>query len=352
MSLTTEPMSPPTGAALQVTDLQTTFRSARGDIEALRGVSFSLPVGGTMVLLGESGSGKSVTARSIMRLYSKSAQLSGSVRLGDRELLTLPESQMRLVRGRSIGLVPQDPTGALDPLRSIGSQLVEMLRVSGTVTARREAKQRALDLLALVGIPDPKRVARSRPHQLSGGMRQRAVIAIAVSSEPAVLIADEPTTALDVTVQAQVLELFTDLQRRLGTAMILVTHDVGVAEEIGGTIGVMYAGRLVETGPAAQVLANPHHPYTAGLMASLPTPGIERGKLPVIAGRPPLTGEYQPGCAFAPRCPLVQEACRLSRPSLIPVGRQRLAACPIVPTATESDRPSSTNPAHGKEALV
>jgi oligopeptide/dipeptide ABC transporter ATP-binding protein len=317
-------------AALTVADLRTTFRGGGRDIVAVQGVSFTLEPGQVMVLLGESGSGKSVTARSIMRLYGKQVTVDGSVKLGERELTTLSQPEMQNVRGREIGLVPQDPTGALDPLRSIGSQLVEMLRVNGPKRTRGELKSRAIELLGLVGIPDPARVARSRPHQLSGGMRQRAVIAIAVSCEPTILIADEPTTALDVTVQAQVLELFLDLQRRIGMAMILVTHDVGVAEEVGGTIGVMYAGRLVETGPAADVLKRPYHPYTRGLMRSLPTPGIERGQLPVIAGRPPMTGERLDGCPFAPRCPLVAPQCRTARPPLVEVALGRHAACPIV----------------------
>jgi oligopeptide/dipeptide ABC transporter ATP-binding protein len=319
-----------TDTALEVAELRTTFHTGAAKVPAVQGVSFRLAPGEVLVLLGESGSGKSVTARSIMRLYGRQAEVEGSVRLGKRELLTLPEDEMRQIRGRVIGLVPQDPTGALDPLRSIGSQLVEMLRVSGAVSERKAAKARALELLSLVGIPDPPRVARSRPHQLSGGMRQRAVIAIAVSCEPRILIADEPTTALDVTVQAQVLELFLDLRRRLEMAMILVTHDVGVAEEIGGTIGVMYAGRLVETGPAREVLQAPNHPYTQGLMHSLPTPGIPRGQLPVIAGRPPRTGEQMAGCAFAPRCPLVEPECRINRPQLTQTGPGRAAACPVV----------------------
>ncbi len=319
-----------TAPALEVKDLTTTFGSKDRAVRAVAGVSFTLAKGSTLVLLGESGSGKSVTARSIMRLYSRNAAIAGSVKLDGEELTTLSESAMRQYRGGRIALVPQDPTGALDPLRSIGSQLVEVLRAHGMERDRKSAQARALELLALVGIPDPRRVARSRPHQLSGGMRQRAVIAIAVSCEPEVLIADEPTTALDVTVQAQVLELCLDLQRSLGTALILVTHDVGVAEEIGGSVGVMYAGRLVETGPVDAVLAAPRHPYTQGLLDSLPTPGVPRGQLPVIAGRPPLTGEQFPGCPFAPRCPQVRDSCLTARPPLLDIAPQRRSACPVV----------------------
>jgi oligopeptide/dipeptide ABC transporter ATP-binding protein len=227
-------------------------------------------------------------------------------------------------------MVPQDPSAALDPLRSVGSQLVEVLRVHRVVADRAAARERARALLALVGIADPPRVLVSRPHQLSGGMRQRCVIAIAIAAEPDLLIADEPTTALDVTVQAMVLDLFLDLQRRTGMALLLVTHDVGVAEEMGGQVGVMYAGQLVETGPVAEVLARPKHPYTRGLLESLPTPDTPRGLLPVIPGRPPLTGEIGAGCAFAPRCSSAQPSCVVSAPPLVPVGSGRLAACPVV----------------------
>jgi len=312
--------------ALTVEELQTSF----GSIEAVRGVSFAVAAGETMVLLGESGSGKSVTARSILRLYGRGTRIDGRVRLGDLDLTALPDKQMRAVRGRRVGLVPQDPTGALDPLRSVGSQLVEVLRVHGVETSKLDARRRARDLLGLVGIPDPVRVMASRPHQLSGGMRQRAVIAIAIACEPEVLIADEPTTALDVTVQAAVLDLFLELQRRLGMALLLVTHDVGVAEELGGRVGVMYAGRLVETGSVRDVLAAPRHPYTQGLLDSLPTPGIPRSELRVIPGRPPLAGEAGAGCAFAPRCPQAVTSCHASEPALVAVGPGRAAACPIV----------------------
>jgi len=237
---------------------------------------------------------------------------------------------MRQLRGARIGMVPQDPTGALDPLRSIGSQLVEVLTAHRRVTSRAEGRARATELLGRVGIADPARIFRSRPHQLSGGMRQRAVIAIAIACEPDVLIADEPTTALDVTVQAAVLELFRELQRTYGMSLLMVTHDVGVAEELGGTVGVMYAGRLVEKGPVREVLRDPRHPYMCGLLGSLPVPGVARGQLQVIPGRPPLTGETNEGCPFAARCSTAVPSCSTVHPPLVEVAAGRYAACPVV----------------------
>jgi oligopeptide/dipeptide ABC transporter ATP-binding protein len=317
-------------APLEVTDLTTTFVPKGRRIEVVRGVSFTLRRGETLMLLGESGSGKSVTARSIMQLYGSAAQLGGSVRMNGQELLGLPESRLRGVRGGQIALIPQDPTGALDPLRRIGAQLTEVLAVHGVERVRRAARRRAEELLGMVGIPDPKRVADSYPHELSGGMRQRAVIAIAVACDPQVLIADEPTTALDVTVQAQILELLAELRERLGTAVLMVTHDVGVAGDFGGRIGVMYAGRLVEEGPAGEVLTNPRHPYTRGLLDSLPGPDIPRGTLRSIEGSPPGVGAFPAGCAFAPRCPMARPSCHSEDPPLLGMGGDRAAACPVV----------------------
>ncbi|MBN9110954.1 MAG: ABC transporter ATP-binding protein [Pseudonocardia sp.] len=319
-------------APLQVTSLTTTFVSRHRSVDVVRGVSFTLRRGETMMLLGESGSGKSVTARSIMQLYGASAKLGGSVTMNGMELLGMSGSELRSLRGGQVALIPQDPTGALDPLRRIGAQLVEVLNVHGVETTKPAARRRAEELLAMVGIPDPKRVADSYPHQLSGGMRQRAVIAIAVSCDPQVLIADEPTTALDVTVQAQILELIVELQQRSGTAVLMVTHDVGVARDFGGRIGVMYAGKLVEEGPAAQVLGDPKHPYTAGLLAALPTPGVERGHLRSIVGAPPPVGAFPAGCAFAPRCPQARPSCHEQDPPLVDVAPDRSAACPVVNT--------------------
>jgi oligopeptide/dipeptide ABC transporter ATP-binding protein len=296
--------------ALDVAHLSTTFATPRGEVHAVKDVSFTLPQGQTMVLLGESGSGKSVTVRSLLRLHGGTAtRVGGTVRLAGEDITGASPARLERIRGARIALVPQDPTAALDPLRRVGSQLEEVLRWHRIVDGRRAARGRAHELLERVGLPDPERVARSYPHELSGGMRQRVVIALAVSCEPAVLLADEPTTALDVTVQAQILDLFAELQRDLGTALLLITHDVGVAADVGGQVGVMYAGRLVETGRTADVLATPGHPYTRGLLASLPAPGTPRGGLTVIPGRPPVPGESFPGCAFAPRCPVAVASC-------------------------------------------
>ena len=320
---------------LSVVDLTTTFGSGDSRFAAVRGVDFELRRGETMMLLGESGSGKSVTSRSIMRLYGRNAEISGSIRLDDTELLTLKPDQMTAVRGARIAMVPQDPHGSLDPLRRIGAQIVEVLALHGVERAKRAGKRRAEELLGLVGIPDPARVANSFPHELSGGMRQRAAIAIAVSCDPQLLIADEPTTALDVTVQAQLREVLAELRERLGMAMLMVTHDVGVAAEAGDRVGVMYAGKIVETGSAAEVLSSPRHPYTAGLLEAQPTPETERGKLRVIKGAPPGAGSPIEGCSFAPRCPFVQPSCLTDDPPLLQIAPGRSVACPVLNPVSE-----------------
>ena len=325
---------------LSVTDLTTTFRSRDGVVRAVRGVTFDVHAGETFVLLGESGSGKSVTARSILRLYGSHADIGGEVRLAGRSLLELEPKRMREVRGAELAMVPQDPSGSLDPLRRIGAQLVEVLRLHHICDSAAAAKARSLELLSLVGIPDPPRVARSFPHELSGGMRQRVVIAIAVSCRPKVIIADEPTTALDVTVQAQILRLFGELRSELQTALFLVTHDVAVAADIADSVGVMYAGRIVEHGPAREVLERPRHPYTRALLGALPTSATARGRLNAIQGAPPVAGAYFTGCSFGDRCTLVQDSCRTAEPELVTVAVGHHAACPVVndPATDGGDR--------------
>jgi oligopeptide/dipeptide ABC transporter ATP-binding protein len=328
----------PGAPALRVANLSTTFRTnSGGRVAAVRSVNFEVHPGETLVLLGESGSGKSVTARAVMRLHGRNAEVDGEVMLAGQSLLTLSEAEMRGIRGGKVALVPQDPSAALDPLRRVGRQLTEVLLLHKICSAKAEAKVQAVELLRQVGIPDPRRVFHSYPHELSGGMRQRVVIAIAISCDPAVIIADEPTTALDVTVQAQILELFAELQQRVSTALLMITHDVLVAGDVADVIAVMYAGRIVETGPAREVLDNAKHPYTRALLGAMPRPETERGHLESIPGAPPLAGVEFPGCAFAERCSLATGSCRAAVPELVRVAERHLAACPVLNPAAESD---------------
>lgn len=325
---TVEQAEPTAGPALRVKDLSTVFRTQGVEVRAVRSVNFEVQPGQTLVLLGESGSGKSVTARSIMRLHGGRATVEGEVTLAGQSLLSLDERRMRRIRGARVALVPQDPSAALDPLRRVGKQITEVLLLHKVCASKADAKARAAELLRQVGIPDPQRAMRSYPHELSGGMRQRVVIAIGISCDPAVIVADEPTTALDVTVQAQILDLFAELQERLSTALLMVTHDVLVAADIADVVAVMYAGRIVETGPASEVLDNPRHPYTKALLGALPRRETTRGSLESIPGAPPVAGQHFSGCAFADRCTLVQDSCRVQEPALLQVADRHLAACP------------------------
>jgi oligopeptide/dipeptide ABC transporter ATP-binding protein len=293
-------------------------------------VSFEVEPGQTLVLLGESGSGKSVTARSIMRLHGARARIGGEVSLNGESLLDLDAEHMRRIRGDRNAMVPQDPSAALDPLRRIGKQITEVLLLHKVCDSKAAARERAMELLRQVGLPDPARAYKSYPHELSGGMRQRAVIAIGISCDPAVIIADEPTTALDVTVQAQILDLFAELQSRLDTALLMVTHDVLVAADIADVVAVMYAGRIVETGPASEVLERARHPYTQALLGALPRPGVGRGDLESIPGAPPVAGQHFQGCAFADRCSFARPSCREDNPPLLQVAKGHLAACPVL----------------------
>jgi oligopeptide/dipeptide ABC transporter ATP-binding protein len=315
---------------LAVDNLHTTFGRGPSRVEAVRGVSFTLRRGETLVLLGESGSGKSVTARSLMQLYGRTASHRGQVRLDGQDLMGSSEAELRQTRGKRMGLVSQDPGAALDPLRRVGRQMDEVLRLHLPLE-RAERRERVIELLRLMGLPQPDQVARSFPHELSGGMRQRVAIALAVSCDPELLIADEPTTALDVTVQAQILEELEKLQERMKMAVLLVTHDVGVAAQMADQVAVMYAGRIVEIGPAPAVLDHPAHPYTEGLLSCLPAPGTSRGSLQPLPGTPPMAGENPPGCPFAPRCSRAHDACNEIEPDLRRVTSDHSSGCLLVP---------------------
>jgi peptide/nickel transport system ATP-binding protein len=326
LSLANTVTMPSDRAVLTVTGLTTVFRLADGrESPAIADVSFTLPRGRTLGLVGESGSGKSVTALSIVRLVMPPGRIvSGRVTLGDRDLLSLDEPEMRAIRGRRIGFVFQEPMVALDPVYTIGAQIVETLQVHGLARGAA-ARRRALDLLDAVHIPDPSRRAREYPHQLSGGLRQRAMLALALAGEPEMLIADEPTTALDVTVQAEILDLLRDLRRQFALSVLLITHDLGVVAEMADEIAVMYAGRIVEHGPVVRVFADPLHPYTRALFRSIPGAHSGNGLL-AIPGTVPALGKWPAGCAFAPRCPDRFEACD-QLPDLFPVRTDQEARC-------------------------
>lgn len=308
---------------LDVRGLTVSFATPRGPLRAVDNVSLTLAAGQVMGLVGESGSGKSTLALSLMRLLGPNARVEhGSVIFKDVDLLALPQGEMRRVRGNRIAMVFQDPLTSLTPSRSIGDQIVEAIRAHDDVSTR-DAWERVHTLLDRVGIPDPRQRARDYPHQLSGGMRQRVSIAIALSCHPDLLILDEPTTALDVTIQAAILDLFEDLRGELGLAMLLITHNLGIVRQTCDTIGVLYAGRLVEQGTSAQIFAQPAHAYTRGLLASVPRQtAVARQPLSYIPGGLPSAGERGPGCIFAPRCPYVEERCRqeTSRMTLVEPG--------------------------------
>jgi peptide/nickel transport system ATP-binding protein len=310
-------------ALLEVDELSVRFDSDEGSVHAVDRVSFSLEAGEVLAMVGESGCGKSVTAMSMLKLLPAYAKLSGAVRFEDRDLLTADEDSLRGVRGREISFVFQEPMTSLNPVFTVGRQVGEVLR-HHLGLSKAEARDRVLELLELVGIPAPARRIDEYPHQLSGGMRQRVMIAIAVACNPKVLIADEPTTALDVTIQAGILDLMRDIRERLGTAIILITHDLGVVADVADRVIVMYAGRKVEEAPAGELFAHPQHPYTSGLLAALPRSGRER--LQDIPGVVPSLAEQPDACSFAPRCPRADGECE-KVPPLDPVRPEHRAAC-------------------------
>ena len=311
---------------LAVEHLTTGFDIDGRFVPAVIDVSFSVSAGETLGLVGESGSGKSLTAFSIMRLVEPPGRIAaGQVTYKGRELNRLSEREMRDVRGGEIALIFQEPMTALNPVFTIGNQIEETLLVHGRAT-RRTARNRALELLEAVSIPEPARRLREYPHQLSGGLRQRALIAISLACNPSLVIADEPTTALDVTIQAQILDLLRDLQRRMGLALLLITHDLGVVAEMADRVAVMYAGRIVEEAPARTLFEDPKHPYTRGLMASMPG-GAPGTRLQAIQGTVPPLGQLPPGCAFAPRCTERFEPCPKAPPRSTIVGPGRTVKC-------------------------
>ena len=296
---------------LDVRELTVGFPAADGLVLAADRVSFGLPPGRTLGLVGESGCGKSVTLRSLLGLVPYPGEiLAGAIVWDGRDLRTLPRAELTRIRGSEISMIFQDPMASLNPVFSVGDQLAETLRVKLGL-AGREARERAVELLDHVGIPSPSTRVRDYPHQLSGGMRQRVMIAIAIASRPRLLLGDEPTTALDVTIQDQILALLAGIREEAGMAMILVSHDVGVIAQNSDVVAVMYAGRIVERGAAAEVLASPRHPYTLGLLRAIPGIEVSAGRPPLvpIPGQPPNLAELPPGCPFQPRCPLVRGAC-------------------------------------------
>jgi len=315
-------------ALLEVRDLKTQFRGESGVVRAVDGVSFDLDAGKTLGLVGESGSGKSVTSLSILRLLGDAGRnAGGSIRFDGRELLSLSEEEMRKIRGDRIAMIFQDPMTSLNPYLRIGTQLGEVLQLHRGAT-RAEARAKSIEALERVGIPDPAARVDAWPHQLSGGMRQRVMIAMALLCRPAVLIADEPTTALDVTIQAQILELIADLQRTTGTAVLLITHDLGVVAGVADSVAVMYAGKIVESAPTAELFAKPSHPYTQGLLGSIPRIDAPRAEhLQAIRGLPPDLSAVPPGCPFHPRCEKAVEACTVEYPAVVTLSATHRAAC-------------------------
>jgi peptide/nickel transport system ATP-binding protein len=323
------------GPLVEVRDLTVRFVTREETVHAVNGVSFSASRGEVLCVLGESGSGKTVTLRSLLRLLpTRRARIQGTVRIAGRDVLAMSPSQLRDLRGGTVGMVFQEPMTALDPVYTIGRQISETVR-RHTGCDRRAARARALELLDLVRVPSAERRLNAYPHELSGGLRQRAMIAMALSCNPRLLLADEPTTALDATVQAQVLILLRRLQRELGMGMIFVTHDLGVASEIADTIAVMYAGRIVESGPVAPMLNNPLHPYTGGLLASTGHRQSRDRDIEAIPGSPPDLRRLLPGCSFAPRCSRRVAACLEATPEPRFTSISRMAACIEVPAAAE-----------------
>jgi peptide/nickel transport system ATP-binding protein len=319
-------------ALLEVSNLRTQFDTPDGTVRAVEGLSFKVEAGETVAIVGESGCGKSVTSMSILRLIPEPpGRVTGSVRFQGRELLALPEAEIRDIRGNAISMIFQEPMTSLNPVLTVGHQIGETLRLHQGLSARA-AERRAVEMLVLVGIPAPERRVREYPHQLSGGMRQRVMIAMALACNPKLLIADEPTTALDVTIQAQILDMMRELKTRLGSAIMLITHDLGVVAEMAERVVVMYAGRKVEEASVEDIFARPLHPYTRGLLGAVPRLGSSldagaRGRLAEIPGLVPSLRAPIVGCAFAGRCPMATDLCRRTAPAIEAKAPGHAAAC-------------------------
>ena len=311
---------------LEVRNLRVEFNTRRGTLVAIDDVSFAIAPGEVLGVVGESGAGKSITGTAIIGLLERPGRIAGGeILLEGSRIDNLPPEAIRRIRGRKIGAIFQDPLTSLNPLFTVGRQITETIQAHLPMNAQ-QARSRAIELLGEVGISAPERRIDHFPHQFSGGMRQRVVIALALCANPKLIIADEPTTALDVSVQAQIIQLLKKLGREHGTAVMLVTHDMGVIAETADRVAVMYAGRIVEIGPVQQVIHDPQHPYTTGLMGSIPAVGQEVERLPQIEGSMPRLNAIPAGCAFNPRCPRVFDRCRAERPGLLPANRT-LAAC-------------------------
>ena len=314
---------------LDVRNLRTQFAISGGVVRAVDGVSWDVRAGETVALVGESGCGKSVSALSVMRLVAAPAGriVGGAILFKGRDLLALSDEEMRQIRGREISMIFQEPMTSLNPVLTVGRQVTETMEIHLGMTPAR-ARGRAAEILTLVGISDPERRLGQYPHQFSGGMRQRIMVAMALTCNPALILADEPTTALDVTIHAQILELLKDLSRKLGVAMLMITHNLGIVARYADRVNVMYASRIVERGTAREIYAHPRHPYTLGLLRSVPRlDEPKKAKLAPIPGQPPDLTRLPPGCAFAPRCAFVMDRCRAERPERQSVGPEHVSSC-------------------------
>ncbi|MEH7344186.1 ABC transporter ATP-binding protein [Bacillus sp. JJ1532] len=312
---------------LDIQELQVQFKTEGGIVNSVNNVTFSVDKGETVAVVGESGCGKSVTSLSILGLISSPGKITGGkIGFEDKDLTTINKKQLRKIRGNEIAMIFQEPMTSLNPVFTIGNQMSEVFRVHQNLS-KSEAKEKSIDMLNRVGIPNAEKVVNNFPHQLSGGMRQRVMIAMALSCNPKLLIADEPTTALDVTIQAQILDLMKELKEESNTGMILITHDLGVVAEMADKVVVMYAGEVVEEAPVKEIFANPKHPYTEGLINSIPKLEVQQEYLDSITGSVPNPLQMPTGCAFHPRCPLATEQCKLSKPKLEQINEVHKKRC-------------------------